>query len=130
MPDRPSIVGAVTSSPEVGPLDSFLYRFDDAAVLAGAYDPANGYVYALMAKVGIRHEALSTMFVHVCYLLYPGSQDCFEEFMDESGVYGKTPVELSEGDLSASWEYRGNEWRVEVADDIETIRVLGPVQPD
>ena len=128
VPDPPLIVTGITTSPEVGPLDSFLYRFDGAALLAGAYDPADGYVYALMAKVGIRHEALSNMFVHVCYLLYPGSQDCFDQFMEKSGVYGKTPEELSEGDFSTSWTYEGNEWRVEVVDDIETIRVLGPVQ--
>ena len=128
VPDPPLIVTGITTSPEVGPLDSFLYRFDDAAVLAGAYNLADGYVYGLMAKVGIRHEALSNMFVHVCYLLYPGTQDCFDKFMEESGVYGKTPEELAEGDFSTSWTFKGNEWRVEVVDDIETIRVLGPVQ--
>ncbi|HEY6635205.1 MAG TPA: hypothetical protein VI141_06285, partial [Acidimicrobiia bacterium] len=128
VPDPPLIVTGITTSPEAGPLDSFLYRFDDAAVLAGAYNPADGYVYGLMAKVGIRHEALSSMFVHVCYLLYPGTQDCFDKFMEESGVYGKTPEELSEGQFSTSWTFKGNEWRVEVVDDIETIRVLGPVQ--
>jgi hypothetical protein len=130
IPDPPLIVKGVTTSPEVGALDSFLYRFDGAAILAGAYDPSDGYVYALMAKAGIRHEARSNMFVHLCYLLYPGTQDCFDTFIEESGVYGKTAEELAESDQFSSWEFKGNEWRVEVVDDIETIRVLGPVQTD
>ena len=130
VPDPPLIVTGITTSPEVGPLDSFLYRFDDAAVLAGAYNPADGHVYALMAKVGIGHEARANMFVHLCYLLYPGTQDCFDTYMDESGVYGKTTEELSAGDQLSNWEFRGNEWRVEVVDDVETIRVLGPVETD
>jgi hypothetical protein len=122
------IVTGVTTTPEAGPLDSFLYRFDGAALLAGAYNPTDGYVYALMAKIGIRHDAQSNIFVHLCYLLYPGTQKCLDQFMEESGVYGKTPDELSESEPSTSWTFMGNEWRVQVVDDIETIRVLGPVQ--
>lgn len=44
------------------------------------------------------------------------------------GVYGKTAEELAEVDHFSSWVFLGNEWRVEVVDEIETIRVLGPLQ--
>lgn len=47
---------------------------------------------------------------------------------DRSGVYGKTAEELAEVDHFSSWVFLGNEWRVEVVDEIETIRVLGPLQ--
>jgi hypothetical protein len=128
VPDPPMIVKGVTTAPEAGALDSFLYRFDDAALLAGAYNPSDGFIYALMAKTGVRHEARSNMFVHLCYLLYPGTQDCFDKYVEESGVYGKTPDELSAMEHHSSWVYLGNEWRVDVVDEVETIRVLGPVQ--
>jgi hypothetical protein len=128
LPDPPYILKGISITPEAGVLDSFMYRFDEAALLAGAYNPDDGYIYALMAKVGIRHEAMSNMYVHLCYLLYPGTQECFDTYIEESGVYGKTPDELSEADHLSSWYYDGNEWRVEITDDIETIRVLGPQQ--
>jgi hypothetical protein len=128
LPDPPFILKGISVTPEAGVLDSFMYRFDDAALLAGAYNPDDGYVYALMAKIGIGHEAMSNMYVHLCYLLYPGTQECFDSFIEESGVYGKTPDELSEADSQSSWIFDGNEWRVEVVNDIQTIRVLGPQQ--
>ena len=68
------------------------------------------------------------MSLHLCYLLYPGTQDCFDTFMEMSGVYGKTAEELAEVDHFSSWVFLGNGWRVEVVDEIETIRVLGPLQ--
>ena len=128
LPDPPYILKGVNITPEAGVLDSFMYRFDDAALLAGAYNPSDGYIYALMAKVGIRHESVSNMYVHLCYLLYPGTQECFDAYIEESGVYGKLADDLSEGDHLSSWVFDGNEWRVEVKDDIQTIRVLGPQQ--
>jgi hypothetical protein len=128
LPDSPFIVKGISTTPEVGALDSFVYRFDEAALLAGAYNPSDGFIYALMSKVGIRHESRSNVFLHLCYLLYPGTQDCFDTYIEESGVYGKTAEELSAADLYSSWVFQGNEWRVEVVDDIETIRVLGPPQ--
>ncbi|MDP9494838.1 MAG: SHOCT domain-containing protein [Actinomycetota bacterium] len=129
LPDPPFILKGITTSPEVGALDSFVYRFDDAALLAGAYNPSDGFVYALMARVGIRHESRSNVSLHLCYLLYPGTQDCLDTYMEMSGVYGKTPEELAEADHFSSWVFLDNEWRVEVVNEIETIRVLGPLQP-
>jgi len=126
--DPPFILRGISTTPEGGPLDSFLYRFDGGAVLAGAYDPGDGFVYALMARAGLGHEAASSMYVHLCYLLYPGTQECFDAYVDESGVFGRTVEELSASDHRASWSFEGNEWRVEIADDVQTIRVLGPVE--
>jgi len=128
LPDPPFILKGIATTPEAGALDSFVYRFDEAALLAGAYNPSDGYVYALMSKTGIRHQSRSNVFLHLCYLLYPGTQDCFDTYIEESGIYGKTAEELSEADHFSSWVFQGNEWRVEIVDDIETIRVLGPPQ--
>lgn len=124
--DPPYVLKGISTTPEAGPLDSFIYRFDGGAVLAGAYNPSDGYVYALMAKSGIFHDSVSTMYVHLCYLLYPGTQECFDAYVEESGVFGR-PVEDLEGiDHHSSWRFDGNEWRLDIVDDVQTIRVLGP----
>jgi hypothetical protein len=128
LPDPPFILKGITTTPEAGVLDSFMYRFDEAALLAGAYNPSDGYIYAFMAKTGIGHESRSNMFVHLCYLLYPGTQECFDTYIDESGLYGEPDEELPEDGYATSWMFEGNEWRVEVENEIETIRVLGPQQ--
>lgn len=124
--EPPYILKGINTTPEAGPLDSFLYRFDGGAVLAGAYNPSDDYIYALMGKAGLRHEASSSMYLHLCYLLYPGAQECFDAYVEESGVFGRTTDELSGADHFASWTFDGNEWRLEIADEILTLRVLGP----
>jgi hypothetical protein len=124
--EPPYILKGINTTPEAGPLDSFLYRFDGGAVLAGAYNPSDDYIYALMGKAGLRHEASSSMYLHLCYLLYPGTQECFDAYVEESGVFGENTDDLSGADHFASWGFDGNEWRLEIADDIQTLRVLGP----
>jgi hypothetical protein len=128
LPDPPFILQGVSITPEAGVLDSFMYRFDSASLLAGAYNPDDGYIYALMTKTGVGHDARSNMYVHLCYLLYPGTQDCFDTYIAESGIYGRPAEEVVEEDHSSSWSFDGNAWRVDIAGDIETIRVLGPQQ--
>ncbi|MDP9143887.1 MAG: SHOCT domain-containing protein [Actinomycetota bacterium] len=124
--EPPFILRGISTTPEAGPLDSFIYRFDGGALLAGAYNPSDDYIYALMGKAGLRHEASSSMYLHLCYLLYPGTQECFDAYVEESGVFGMTVDDLSGADHYASWMFDGNEWRLEIADDIQTLRVLGP----
>jgi hypothetical protein len=128
LPDPPHILRGISTNPEPGPLDSFIYTFDSGAILAGAYNPTDQFVYALMAKVNLADADLSNFYVHLCYLLYPGTQECFDAYVDASGVFGKTVEELAETDHSASYVYDGNEWRVEILDDVLTLRVLGPQQ--
>lgn len=125
----PLITTGILTSPEPGELDSFHHRFDESAMLAGAYDPADGSVYALMVRSGVHHESISNLYVHLCYLLHPGSQDCLEFFIEETGMFGRAPAELASSGLSASWEFEGHEWEVDIAGDIETIRVQGDLEP-
>jgi hypothetical protein len=124
--EPPYLLKGISTTPEAGPLDSFTYRFDGGAVLAGAYNPSDQYIYALMAKAGLRHELATGMYVHFCYLLYPGTHECFDTYVEESGVFGKTADELSDGDHNALWLFEGNEWRLDIADGVQTMRVLGP----
>ena len=123
VPDPPLINGGVMTSPEAGPLDSFLHNFDGSAVLAGAYDPSDRSVYALMARSGLHDESLSTMYVHVCYLLHPASQECLEAFVEETGMFGKAHADFADTERTAEWEFEGQQWQVAIAGDVETIRV-------
>jgi hypothetical protein len=119
----PLISGGITASPEPGPLDSFLHRFNDSAYLAGAYDPSNGHVTALMVSASLHYEAVPNLYVHLCYLLHPGSQECLEVFVEETGLFGKKAADLLETEHTAAWEFEGHQWRFEIAADVETIRV-------
>lgn len=126
----PHISGGITTSPEPGPLDSFLYRFNESAFLAGAYDPSNGHVSALMVSASLHYEDVPNLYVHLCYLLHPGSQECLEVFVEEAGLFGKTAADLLGTEQTASWEFEGHRWRFEIADDVETIRLQAPSTGD
>ena len=129
VPDPPLIKGSVMTSPEAGPLDSFVHNFDGSAVLAGAYDPSSGSVYALMARSGVHYESVSSLYVHLCYLLHPGSQECLEAFVEETGMFGKAQADVAGAEHAAEWEYEGHLWQVGIAGDVETIRVRAASSP-
>ena len=124
----PYLLAGITTTPEPGPLDSFVYRFDGGAVLAGAYNQSDDFIYALMARAGMGHELAREMYVHLCYLLYPGTQDCFDSYVENSGVFGKPDEELENAAHESSWDFEGNEWRLDIANGVQTLRVLGPQQ--
>ncbi|HEX5696955.1 MAG TPA: SHOCT domain-containing protein [Acidimicrobiia bacterium] len=128
--EPPYLLKGISTTPEAGPLDSFTYRFDGGAVLAGAYNPSDQYIYALMAKASLQHELATGMYVHLCHLLYPGTHECFDAYVEESGVFGKTADELADGEHNALWLFEGNEWRLDIADGVQTMRVLGPQDVD
>jgi hypothetical protein len=126
----PRISGGIVTSPEPGPLDSFLHRFNDSALLAGAYDPSNGYVSGLMVSASLRYDAAPNLYVHLCSLLHPGSQPCLETFVEETGLFGKGPADLIGTEKLVEWVFEGTTWRFDVADDIQTIRVQAPSTAD
>ena len=122
----PYLLKGMSTTPEPGQFDSFSYRFDEGSVLAGAYSPTDDFVYALMVRAGVQHEASATMYVHLCYLLYPGTQECFDSYVEESGIFGKDREDLIGSDHFSSWQFDGNEWRLEIVDNVQTMRVLTP----
>ena len=129
VPDPPLIKGSVMTSPEAGPLDSFVHNFDGSAVLAGAYDPSDGSVYPLMVRSGLHEESVSSLYVHLCYLLHPGLQECLEAFVDETGMFGKAHADFAGAEQAAEWEHDGHLWQVGIAGDVETIRVRAASSP-
>jgi hypothetical protein len=121
--DPPTINGSVMTSPEPGRLDSFLHRFEGNAVLAGAYDPADGSVHALMARASLHDEAASGLFIHLCHVLQPGSQPCLDAFVEVTGTFGKPHSELAGTQTQLGWDLGGQAWELQIEDDVETIRV-------
>jgi hypothetical protein len=121
--DPPPINGGIMTSPEPGPLDSFLYRFESGAVLAGAYDPSDGSVHALMARASLHDEAAGSLFIHLCHLLQPGAQVCLDSYIEKTGTFGKTHDDLIGTDSNQTWELGDQTWELEIEADVETIRV-------
>lgn len=129
VPHPPLINGGVMTAPEPGRLDSFLYRFDRLSLVAGAYDPSDGSVYALMAQSDIDVASVSNLYVHLCYLLHPGSQGCLDTFIEETGMFGKTHADFAGAEHAATWFFGGHKWQLDIVGDVETIRVQAAPVP-
>jgi hypothetical protein len=129
VPDPPVITGGVRTTPEPGRLDSFLHRFDRSSLVAGAYDPGDGSVYALMAQSETHDSSVSSLYVHLCYLLHPGSQGCLDTFIEQTGTFGKSHADVALGEQRANWVFEGHKWQVDIRDDVETIRVQATSRP-
>ncbi len=125
----PLIEGTLALTPEAGPLDSFFYRFDDAAVLAGAYEPGEGAVYALMLRVGLMHGSLGDLNSRLCHLLHPFDQTCLDSMIEKGGISTATAAEFEGLEHESAWSFGGNSWRLTISRDVETIRVIAPGQP-
>lgn len=123
--DQPPTIGrGFSRSLDRGPLDGFVLRFDDGASLAGAYDPSDDYVYALWTSTRLEHEAISTMYLHLCFLLHPYSQDCIDTYWAD-GMDGKSPADYHDAQHSAEWQLGDETWRLAILGNIQEIRVLG-----
>jgi hypothetical protein len=127
--DPPLIVEGITTTPEAGRFDSFLHRFDASSILAGAYDPGDGSVYALMVQSGLGNEAIANLYIHLCYLLHPGSQGCLDTFIEATGMFGRSHADLLGTEQAITWEFEEHTWQWDIASEIETIRVQGEVGP-
>lgn len=124
----PLMLSGVMVSPDQGRFDAFIHSFDGSAELSGVFDRSDRFVYGLRARAALGSTSIRNLYVHLCYMLHPGSQECLETFVEEAGVYG-TAIEDFEGeDYEAGWSFAGNEWRLGIEDDVETIRVFGPGQ--
>lgn len=119
----PTMTSGLTRETESGPYDTFRYRFDDAAVLAGAFDREDGSVHALMASVGLFHGAAPNFYLHLCFMLHPYSQECIDAYLEE-GLASRQLSEYAGVDHQAQWELGDQLWKLEIAEDVQTIRVL------
>lgn len=120
----PLIRRGLVRTPERGRFDGFVYQFDDGASLAGAYDPEGEYVYALLASARLSHDAADSMYVHLCYMVHPFSQECIDGYL-EQGLGGE-PLESYQGARhSSEWQLDGVTWRVDIGGGVQELRALG-----
>jgi len=119
----PAMTRGLVMETQAGQYDSFQYRFDSAASLAGAYDPSDGSVHALMASIGLAHQAAPYFYLHLCFMLHPYSQECIDAYLEE-GLGGKQIADYAGQRHAVQWEFDGQVWKLEIAGDIQTIRVI------
>jgi hypothetical protein len=123
--DPPEIRGAFTRYTESGEYDSFLYRFGEWGRFAGAYDRENDAVYALAASGQFQNSAAADLYLHVCYIVEPFSQECIEAYFAQ-GLEGGVLDDYIDGSRDASWQLGENTWSVEIEGNVLTLRVLSP----
>jgi hypothetical protein len=124
LPQSPGITGGFVYNTEPGQYDSFIYRFGDWGRLAGAYDPSNDAVYALLATGQFSNEATSQLYLHLCFILNPYSQECIDNYF-EKGLDYDTLADFGDVSHQAEWQIDDQTWRLEVKGNVLTIRVLG-----
>ena len=120
---QPKITKGLTVQSEPGRFDSFIYRFDDWGRLAGAYDPDTGSVYGLLATGQFTNRATDQLYLHLCFVVHPYSQECIENYT-EIGLAGEELRFYGDSAHNASWEMDGLTWITEISGNVLTVRVL------
>ena len=120
----PQIVRGLTRQTEVGEYHSFIYRFGDWGRLAGAYDPDDEAVYALLATGRLSEAPTSQMYLRLCFMVAPYSPDCLDAY-HESGLGGASLSDYLDTDHRAEWMVDGHTWRLVLEGNVLTIRVFG-----
>ena len=124
----PTMTKGVTRYNESGDYDSFLYRFGRWGRVAGAYDPANDAVYALMATGQLSGEAVDRLYHHVCFVVAPYSPECIDAYQT-LGLGGLTLDQYVDVEHGAQWELGEHRWQLDIEQNLLTIRVLSPDAP-
>jgi hypothetical protein len=120
----PEIVKGLTRFSETGEYDTFVYRFGEWGRLAGAYDPANDMIYALMASGYLSKPATSQLYLHVCHLVAPYSPECIDSY-HARGLDGKALTDYAGLPHQSEWTVGEHTWRLQIEGDLFTLRVFG-----
>jgi hypothetical protein len=81
-------------------------------------------VYALLAAGWLSEDAASQFYLRLCFMVAPYSQGCVDSYL-EHGLAGGTLGDLTELPHEAEWVSEGHTWRLEVTENVLTIRVFG-----
>jgi hypothetical protein len=120
----PRINRGLTRQSEVGEYDTFVYRFGNQTQVAGAFDPADEAVYALLVSGPFDNPATSQLYLHLCYVVAPFSQECIDSYV-ESGLDGGTLGDFTDQVREAEWTLGSQTWRLEIGQNLLAIRVYG-----
>jgi hypothetical protein len=120
----PRITRGLTRHNEIGEFDTFIYRFGDWGSLAGAFDPDTEAVYALLATGSFTQPATAQLYVHVCFLVAPYSQECIDAY-HEQGLAEGTLEDFVDIAHEAEWALGDETWRLQIGQNLMAIRVYG-----
>lgn len=120
----PRIVRGLTRHNEIGEYDTFLYRFGEWGRVAGAFDPENEVLYALLAAGQFSGEATEQLYLHLCFMVAPYSQECIESY-HQVGLGGGSLSDFTDLTHQAEWKLGEHTWRLEIDQNVVTIRVYG-----
>ena len=122
--EPPNITRGFVHNTEPGQYDSFIYRFGDWGRLAGAYDPSTDVLFALLATGQFSHEATAQLYLHLCFVVHPYSQECIDSYF-EQGLADGTLADFEGVGHQAEWQIDDQTWRLDIEGNVLTIRVLG-----
>lgn len=120
----PRITKGLTRYNETGEYDTFIYRFGDWGSVAGAFDPENEAIYALLVTGEFSEPATSQLYLHTCYVVAPYSQECIDSFF-EQGLEGGTLEDFVDVVHEAQWTLGDHSWSFETGGNVMAIRVYG-----
>lgn len=120
----PLISRGLTRHNEIGEYDSFIYRFGEWGRLAGAYDPGNEALYALVATAQFSGAGADQLYLHLCFVVAPYSQECIESYNNQ-GLDGGTLEAFANTSRQSEWTLGEHVWRLQIDRNVLTIRVYG-----
>ena len=120
----PPIIRGLTRYNETGEYDTFIYRWGEWGRLAGAYDPETDLLYALLVSGQMSAEGTDQLYIPLCFMVAPYSQECVDAYY-EHGLDGETLAEYDGVDHETEWTFDDQTWRLEIVDNVMTIRVFG-----
>lgn len=120
----PRITKGLTRYNETGEYDTFLYRFGEWGRLAGAYDPDSEAIYALLITGGLSGDDTDQLYLHLCYVVAPYSQECIDSY-HEKGLDAGALEDFTDVAHEAEWALGEHTWRLEIDGNVMTVRVYG-----
>jgi hypothetical protein len=121
----PRINRGLTRHSEIGEYDTFIYRFGNWGRLAGAYDADNDVIYALLVTGTFSAEDTDQLYLHLCYVIAPFSQECIDAYHEE-GLDGGALEDFNDISRETEWTVGDQTWRLEIDGNVLTVRVYGP----
>lgn len=121
----PRINRGLTRHSEIGEYDTFIYRFGNWGRLAGAYDPDNDVIYALLVTGTFSAEDTDQLYLHLCSVIAPFSQECIDAYHEE-GLDGGALEDFNDISRETEWTVGDQTWRLEIDGNVLTVRVYGP----
>lgn len=121
----PQITRGLTRHNEIGEYDTFIYRFGEWGRVAGAYDPSNDAIYALLVAGQFSGDGTEQLYLRLCHLVAAYSPECIQSYQ-ETGLVGLGLADFADEVHESEWAVGETTWRLEIEGNVLTIRVYGP----